>query len=261
MTISGIILFLITLSLVVIVHECGHLICAKLCGVECLEFSIGFGPKICTFYQDKKGTKYNLRLFLLGGFVQIVMQEQDKINSNLKSFDQLNFFKQFIILIAGTVNNILLSFILLFIINVGHFDVSNIGLLTGNGIFEIFKTTFVNLSLLTSSFFQSIISLLQSSSGLENLTGIIGIFDIANQFSSLNLGYQMYFIAIISLNIGIMNQFPLPMLDGGQILLHLWTKITKHPISEKVEKILYFISLFLIIGLFVFTFFQDLNRL
>jgi len=62
--------FLILLGILVFVHELGHFIVARLCGVKVEEFSIGFGREIWGF-KDKKGTRWKIALIPLGGFVKM----------------------------------------------------------------------------------------------------------------------------------------------------------------------------------------------
>ena len=59
-------------GLLIFVHELGHFIVARLCGVKILEFAIGMGPKIFGWKSKKNGTKYALRLFPIGGFVSML---------------------------------------------------------------------------------------------------------------------------------------------------------------------------------------------
>lgn len=61
----GIVLFIIIFCVVVIAHEFGHFIIAKMNGINVVEFSVGMGPCICSF--TKGGTKYAIRLLPLGG--------------------------------------------------------------------------------------------------------------------------------------------------------------------------------------------------
>ncbi len=56
----------------IFVHELGHFIVARLCGVKILEFAIGMGPRIFGWKSKKNGTKYALRLFPIGGFVSML---------------------------------------------------------------------------------------------------------------------------------------------------------------------------------------------
>lgn len=64
-----ILLAIIIFGLLIFIHELGHFIAARLCGVKVLEFAIGMGPKILSVKSKKSGTVYSLRLFPIGGFV------------------------------------------------------------------------------------------------------------------------------------------------------------------------------------------------
>ena len=71
----GIIIAIIIFGLIVMVHEFGHFICAKLSKVRVLEFSIGMGPKLI---QKKKGeTMYSLRLLPVGGYCAMEGEDED----------------------------------------------------------------------------------------------------------------------------------------------------------------------------------------
>ena len=59
-------------GLLIFIHELGHFIVARLCGVKILEFAIGMGPKLVSWKGKKSGTRYALRLFPIGGFVNML---------------------------------------------------------------------------------------------------------------------------------------------------------------------------------------------
>ncbi len=59
-------------GVLIFIHELGHFIAARLCGVEILEFAIGMGPKLISWKSKKRGTRYSLRLFPIGGFVSML---------------------------------------------------------------------------------------------------------------------------------------------------------------------------------------------
>ena len=59
-------------GILIFIHEFGHFIAARLCGVKVLEFAIGMGPRIFGWKSKKNGTKYALRLFPIGGFVSML---------------------------------------------------------------------------------------------------------------------------------------------------------------------------------------------
>ena len=77
----GIIAFLFMLSMIVVIHELGHMLAAKHFGVYCEEFSVGMGPAL---YQKKgKETIYSLRAIPIGGYVKMV-GENDGSDSDLE---------------------------------------------------------------------------------------------------------------------------------------------------------------------------------
>ncbi len=103
----GIIIAIIIFGLIVMVHEFGHFICAKLSKVRVLEFSIGMGPKII---QKKKGeTMYSLRLLPVGGYC--AMEGEDEDSDDPHSFRSAKLWKRMIILVAGAGMNFVLGFV------------------------------------------------------------------------------------------------------------------------------------------------------
>ena len=66
---SYIVPFIVVLSVIVFVHEYGHFIVGRLCGVKVDAFSLGFGPELCAF-DDRKGTRWRIAAIPLGGYVK-----------------------------------------------------------------------------------------------------------------------------------------------------------------------------------------------
>jgi len=64
-----ILLAIIIFGLLIFIHELGHFIAARLCGVKVLEFAIGMGPKLFSIKSKRSGTVYSIRLLPIGGFV------------------------------------------------------------------------------------------------------------------------------------------------------------------------------------------------
>ncbi len=67
-----ILLAIFIFGVLIFIHELGHFIVARLCGVKVLEFAIGMGPKLLSFRSKKSGTAYSLRLIPIGGFVSML---------------------------------------------------------------------------------------------------------------------------------------------------------------------------------------------
>ncbi len=93
-------------------HEFGHFITARIFKVGVNEFSIGMGPKLISKRSNKSGTLYALRALPIGGFVSLVGEDED-----VDSDDSLNkkaWWQKFIILFAGSFMNILTAIVLMF---------------------------------------------------------------------------------------------------------------------------------------------------
>ena len=102
------ILFIVMLLILVIPHEFGHLIVAKLCGVQVNEFSMGMGPLI---FQKKKGeTTYSLRLLPIGGYC--AMEGEDEDTGNPRAFNNKSPLQKIAILCAGVVMNVILAILI-----------------------------------------------------------------------------------------------------------------------------------------------------
>ena len=93
------------------IHEFGHFFFARLFKVPVLEFAIGMGPKIYS-WTGKQGTKYALRAFPIGGFVQ--MEGEEGTSENPMAYNNLNPWKKIVVTIAGPLVNIIFAIILMF---------------------------------------------------------------------------------------------------------------------------------------------------
>ncbi|MGN1379100.1 MAG: RIP metalloprotease RseP [Bacilli bacterium] len=105
------------LGIIILVHEFGHFIWAKMFGVHIYEFSIGMGPVIHTHKGKKDKINYNIRLVPIGGFVSMageVYADDDKVKKD-KLMCNKKWYQRLIILVAGVVNNFILAIIILFV--------------------------------------------------------------------------------------------------------------------------------------------------
>lgn len=114
----NIVVLLLMLSLLIFVHEGGHFIAAKKCGVHVYEFALGMGPKVLSFKRKNDPTEYTLRAFPIGGFCAMAGEEGEDDESLDKDKFMCNKskIKRIIILVAGVTMNFITAIILLFII-------------------------------------------------------------------------------------------------------------------------------------------------
>ncbi|MCM1370915.1 MAG: RIP metalloprotease RseP [Clostridium sp.] len=115
-----IIYFILILGGIVFFHEFGHYLFAKKSGVYIYEFSIGMGPQIFKWIGKKDKITYSIRLFPIGGFVQMAGEEielDEKIPKD-KRMQSKTWFQRFSIMIAGIFFNFILTLVLLFIVGI-----------------------------------------------------------------------------------------------------------------------------------------------
>lgn len=108
---------LIGLGVLIVIHEFGHFLLAKLSGVGVLTFSVGFGPKL--WVRKKGDTEYALSAFPLGGYVKMVGEDPDEEvqQADIKrSFAHKGLLKRIAIVAAGPGFNLLLAVFLLMIV-------------------------------------------------------------------------------------------------------------------------------------------------
>jgi len=96
---------------------------------------------------------------------------------------------------------------------------------------------------------------------LNNLSGPISIAQGAGMSAEYGVIYYLMFLALISVNLGIINLFPLPVLDGGHLLFLAIEKIKGGPVSERVQDFSYRIGSILLVLLMGLALFNDFSRL
>ncbi|MFT5170664.1 MAG: regulator of sigma E protease [Candidatus Marinamargulisbacteria bacterium] len=110
----GILITLLALGMVIFIHELGHMYVAKKVGVGVIEFSIGMGPRV---FSKKWGeTLYCFRVFPLGGFVKLAglddTTDEDESFPEEKHFQTKSVWKRSAIIVAGSVMNLVLGFLI-----------------------------------------------------------------------------------------------------------------------------------------------------
>lgn len=95
---------------------------------------------------------------------------------------------------------------------------------------------------------------------VKEMGGIIAITDITAKASS-NLSVLLIIVALISVNLGIINLFPVPALDGGHIVFNLYELIFKKPVPQKVFVGLSYVGIGLLLTIMVFTVVNDIMRI
>ena len=95
----------------------------------------------------------------------------------------------------------------------------------------------------------------------RNLSGPITIADYAGQSAQLGWIAWLGFLALVSVSLGVLNRLPIPLLDGGHLVYYFAEIVKGSPVSERAMEIGQRFGLALLVGLTVFAFYNDINRL
>jgi regulator of sigma E protease len=128
----------------------------------------------------------------------------------------------------------------------------SIGQSFSKGVYETY-----NLSLKTLQF---IGKMLTGNMGTENLSGPIGIAQMAGNTAQAGFLPFMYLMALLSISLAVLNLLPIPVLDGGQLTLLGIEAIRGKPLPEKAENIIYTGGTVLVGMLMIFAIFNDISR-
>ncbi len=127
MTAQQIVVFLLTLSVLVVLHEYGHFIVARLNGVRVTDFAMGMGPTLLKWTSPRSGTNYRLNLLPIGGYCQMKgedgqsnqAEQQRQFRKTAADYEPDNFqaktpLQRLAIVVAGPAANFIVALVLLF---------------------------------------------------------------------------------------------------------------------------------------------------
>ena len=336
-TVYPILIALIFFELIIIIHEGGHFVAARLMKIKVNEFSIGMGPKV---FQFKKGdTTYSLRWILFGGYCQ--MEGESEESDSEFSFSKKKVWQRIVVVVAGALMNLVLGFIIVAIIvssqsligtpEIAKFDegaVSSQSLKVGDTIksidgmrvyspndvntglsrspddtiemvvsrkgkeqklnvkFEMekfegksyikmdfwlrgYKKTFGGIVKNTATEFMSfarmvflsVHDLLIGRYGLNDLSGPVGAVGIVSKAVKSNYNSALRIMALLTINIGLFNLFPIPALDGWRLFLLIFEGIFRRKIPDKWEWAINGAGLAILLGFMCVITFSDIRKL
>lgn len=109
--------------------------------------------------------------------------------------------------------------------------------------------------------FSSLADLVRGRGSINDLSGPVGIVSAIGQAASYGLEDFLTLLALLSVNLGIMNLLPLPALDGGKLVFLIWEGVTGKPVSSKVQEYTSVIGFALLFALLLFATYNDIIRL
>lgn len=320
----------IMFCVLIFIHELGHFMVAKWCGVKVNEFALGMGPAL--FKKQHGDTLYALRAIPIGGYC--AMEGEDEDSDDERAFNKKKAWQKAAIVVAGATMNLILCLVIMIGISVysgtpnttiGEFspgtpaeasglkvgdeiimiddkeitewsDITDvisaaddsvtvvvnrggqeltlesevaeqdgrkiIGILPGrdHNFFTGVKTGFETTGKMTTIMIDSFRMLFSGEVGVKELSGPVGIVYVVNDTAKMGTIYLFYFTALISLNLAIVNMFPLPALDGGRLIFIIIRKITGKAITDEIEAKVHFIGIMFLLALMVYVTWNDILR-
>lgn len=129
------------------------------------------------------------------------------------------------------------------------------------GFFESFKKGFMKCYEIVELTVLGIVKMFERVIPADNIGGPIMIFQMTKDAASFGFAPLMTFVAVISINLAILNLLPIPVLDGGYILMYAIEAAMRKPLSEKTKMVAMKIGMSLLIMLMIFAFYNDIMRL
>lgn len=336
-TVYPILIAILFFELIIIIHEGGHFIAARLMKIKVNEFSIGMGPKL---FQFKKGdTLYTLRLILFGGYCAMEGESEDSDDEN--SFAKKSVLSRIFVVISGALMNLILGFVIVAIMvcsnslvgttQIAKFDdnaVSSSVLQQGDEIksidgMRVFTSTDVTTGLSRSpddtiemvvqrdgeilnlevefdmqeyegqnyismdfwllgkpktvlnvikesamewvSFarmvFLSVHDIIVGRYGISDMSGPVGAVSVVSTAVKTNWLSMLRIMALLTINVGLFNLFPIPALDGWRLFLLIFEGVFKRKMPDKWEWAINGVGLVLLLGLMCVITFSDITKL
>ena len=230
------VLAVLAVGFIVLIHETGHFVAAKLAGIPIRTFSIGFGPRL--YALRRGGTEYRLSLIPLGGYVM------PDIDDEKAFFRPCPFFA--VVPVNGPRGQLGAALFC--------FAVRRAALGPG---FDSLLLQPLEQTAMAFMKIASVIPLLFTHHG--ELSGIAGIVSQGGRFIGTDGHNLLSFTALMSINLAVLNLLPVPVLDGGKIVMYAMEKL-----SRKVVKLHYALSVAgwaLMLAIMIYATVLDVGRM
>ena len=334
-----VVLALVLLGVLIIAHEFGHFLAARLCGIEVVEFSMGMGPLLLK-KRSRRGTQFSVRLLPIGGFCQFYGEDEER--DDPRAFNRQKLWKRALTVASGPLMNFLIAIVVIAlymsllglqsivprvaeieepamsaglevgdeIISVNGQQVSDTGMIAQAISQSAGKTVelvvlregeFVELSiepfldeelgryrvgmtfavervrvpLLKSvpfacaygvesvrAILDALVGILSSGQGADQVTGPVGtVAGISDMTQEGGIDVYLQLLAMVSVNLGVMNLLPIPGLDGSRLLFLLAEAIRRKPVRRELEGAIHAAGLILLMGLMVVLTYKDIVQI
>lgn len=129
------------------------------------------------------------------------------------------------------------------------------------GLIKSFVYAFKQECALFKQMFNTLGGLFSGKLAVKELSGPVGIYNVVGQMKEQGLSSLLYLVALLSINVGIINILPFPAFDGGRIIFLFIEKIKGSPVSPKIENTIHSIGFILLMILMIYVTFNDIIKL
>jgi regulator of sigma E protease len=113
---------------------------------------------------------------------------------------------------------------------------------------------------ITTSTLQAVGQMITGKRSADELSGIMRIAKFSGQSTEQGLGMVLWFMALLSINLGLINLFPIPMLDGGHLMYYAIEAVSGKPLAEKAQEYGFKVGMVLLVALMLFATFNDIRH-
>lgn len=247
--------FIIVITVLTVVHEFGHFWVARYFGVKVLRFSIWFGKPLFSWY-DKRGTEYALAWLPIGGYVSLFGENEAQVSlvDREQAFTNKAAWQKILILLAGPVANLLLAWLIYTLLSTAllqHWYELPYAL--WYGLLQVVKLTSLTLGALYDLF--------TGAGNTSNLAGPVLIARFAGMTFMAGAPQFLHFMGILSISLAVINLLPLPVLDGGNIVVCCVEWVLGRRLSGKFMQTYVAIGISVVACLMLFALYNDLTRI
>lgn len=334
-----VVLALVLLGVLIIAHEFGHFLAARLCGIEVVEFSMGMGPLLLK-KRSRRGTQFSVRLLPIGGFCQFYGEDEER--DDPRAFNRQKLWKRALTVASGPLMNFLIAIVVIalymsllglesIVPRVAEIEepAMSAGLEVGDEIISVngqqvsdtemiaqaisqsagktvelvvlregefvelsiepfldeelgryrvgmtFAVERVRVPLLKSvpfacaygvesvrAILDALVGILSSGQGADQVTGPVGtVAGISDMTQEGGIDVYLQLLAMVSVNLGVMNLLPIPGLDGSRLLFLLAEAIRRKPVRRELEGAIHAAGLILLMGLMVVLTYKDIVQI
>ena len=255
--------FLAIVTVIAFVHELGHFLVARWLGVRVEAFAVGFGRELLG-YTDSRGTRWKLCLLPLGGYVRM-FAENGRVplpdggsrapspSERALTYAHRSVGARAAIVLGGPLANLVFAVLILALLalatgRAGGIDALSFGLGHAAG--------FAYDNLL------AIGGLLSGGTSGADMLGPVGIAQVSgDSAAAYGFGGVVLLTALLSVNIGLINLLPIPVLDGGHLVFLALERLRGWPLGPRLQRLSVLCGLTAVLGLSIAATLNDVLRL